>query len=110
MDVSDKCNEGQNFSAAPVDEDVVESEFENEGLELLLHLEICVFAFLPGEDVKSLYRPTVHIEFLQSGDVFKENENGERKDRGSMKLRWVVWGSERQIIDKPLKTLTRKSR
>lgn len=61
--------------SAPVDEDVVEPELENEGLEMLLHLQIGVLAFLPREDVKGLYRPTVHFEDLQSGDAVQRNQD-----------------------------------
>jgi len=38
--------------AVPVDKDVVESELENKGLKLLLHLQIRLISFLPREDVK----------------------------------------------------------
>lgn len=55
--------------SVPVDENVVEPELKDEGLKMLLHLEVGVLAFLPWEDVKCLYRPTIHVEELQSGNL-----------------------------------------
>lgn len=46
----------------PVHEDVVEPELKDEGLELLLDLEVGVLPFLLGEDVKGMYRPAIHDE------------------------------------------------
>lgn len=46
----------------PVDEDIVESELKDEGLELLLNLEVGVLSFLLREDVKGVYRPAIHYE------------------------------------------------
>lgn len=46
----------------PVHEDVVEPELKDEGLELLLDLEVGVLPFLLGKDVKGMYRPAIHDE------------------------------------------------
>lgn len=54
-----KCCRGLRI---PIDEDVVEPELEDEGLELLLNLEIGVLPFLLGEDVKGMHRPAIHNE------------------------------------------------
>lgn len=62
------------FTSVPVDENIVESEFENESLELLLHLKIGVLTLLPREDVKRLYRPAVHFVSSQYVIVFQANE------------------------------------
>lgn len=41
MNISNSWDEVRlSWASVPVDEDVVESEFEDEGLELFLHLEV----------------------------------------------------------------------
>lgn len=53
----------------PVDEDVVESELKDEGLELLLNLEVGVFPFLLREDMEGVYRPAIHYEVWMEDDA-----------------------------------------
>lgn len=52
MSISKLEGEKMYDRAVPVDKDIVESELENEGLELLLYLQICLIGFLPREDVE----------------------------------------------------------
>lgn len=59
--ISDLVRNVQRDRDAPVDEDVVESELENEGLELLLDLKIRLLVRFLWVDVKRCYTPAIHF-------------------------------------------------
>lgn len=73
----------------PVDEDVVEPELQDEGLELLLNLEQCVLPFLLGKDVEGMYRPAIHDEVLGQNGVVESSRYRGRKS--GVAAGWHVW-------------------
>lgn len=47
----------------PVNEGIVKSEFQEESLELLLHLNICFPGLLVGVDVERGHSSAIHFEY-----------------------------------------------
>lgn len=52
---------GKIAHAVPVDEDIVESEFEDEDLELLLHLQVGLLCLFLRKDVKGRNGGAIHL-------------------------------------------------